>query len=201
MVLFIGSGLAMIAGAQDSNSTSTTDSCNICGEDNLIQFPTAVIQFTYHNKTYRNNCQTWQHIVTNSNAISGEFCRFALNNHDAAKVCGCVTPEGDFVADIIKQQQQQNTVAPSTTPGSARLPSAAAPMTDFGKDVQEELQAASFNVNYGGITSDPDNQDLGEVQDTTCKHVRDTITDLLGRSNAMPHSMEEIRQSMISGQQ
>jgi hypothetical protein len=191
LVLLIGNVLVIMARAQGGNSTDYY--CNICGDNNSIQFPTGVVEFEYQNETYRNNCQTWQDIVMNPNAISDDFCRNVLFNY-TVEICRCTTPSGEFVADVIQQQQQQqqqqNTAAPTSTPGSAQIPddmtpSPATTTTAPGMPVDnaqpQELEATPFTVKYDGITSNPSIQDLGQVQDVTCTHVRDTVTELLGR--------------------
>jgi hypothetical protein len=195
LVLLIGgSFLAIMAGAQDGNN-STDYYCNICGDNNSIQFPTGVVEFEYQNETYRNNCQTWQDIVINPIAILDEFCRNVLFNH-TVEICRCTTPDGELVADVILQQQQQpSSAVPTPTPGTAQIPdditpppltTTNAPVTTTDDDDNndtppEQLQATSFTVRYVGITTDPDSKDLGEAQDVTCAHVRDTVTELLGR--------------------
>ena len=82
--------------------------CNICGEGNQINFPTGVVQFVYDGEVRKNNCNTWQNIVKNPNAISDSFCKNELLEF-THKVCRCTDSVGNPVV-------WEPPIAPSATP-------------------------------------------------------------------------------------
>jgi hypothetical protein len=97
--------------------------CNICGEGNSIQYPQGVVEFEYQGEKRKNNCQEWQRIVMNPNAINDDFCRNEMLNYTMAP-CLCTTADGKLLTDLAA-----STIAPSGN--SVRIddssPSAAPP--------------------------------------------------------------------------
>ena len=94
-------------------STTCGQDCNICGEGNQINFPTGVVQFFYDGEVRKNNCNTWQNIVKNPNAISDSFCKNELLEF-THKVCRCTDRFGNSV----------EWEPPTATPTSAPTPEA-----------------------------------------------------------------------------
>ena len=77
-----------------ATAAPTGETCNICGEGNVIQFATGIIDFEYQGVRRKNNCNHWEHIVKNIVAISSEFCRYELLQY-TAEHCRCTTPTGE----------------------------------------------------------------------------------------------------------
>jgi hypothetical protein len=73
--------------------------CNICGDGNVIGNSLGVVKFVYQGTEVKNNCERWQEIVGNVNAISDEFCRNEMFQY-TKDVCSCSTPEGDLLSDL-----------------------------------------------------------------------------------------------------
>jgi hypothetical protein len=119
--------------------------CNICGENNTIQFPTGVLVIEYKNETLRNNCNTWQKTANNPVAISDSFCRNELYRK-AVEVCRCATPDGEFVSELLKETE---------APGEKPMTTAPETETDgdnvFGTQEPQEEEGNNEN----------DNQDSG----------------------------------------
>ena len=78
---------------------SDAQNCNICGEGNSIQYPQGVVEFVYQGTKVKNDCQRWQEVVRNPNAISDEFCRTELLQY-TKDVCRCTTADGDLLSDL-----------------------------------------------------------------------------------------------------
>jgi hypothetical protein len=122
-------------------AAASSQDCNICGEGNSIQAPTGVVEFVYQGQARKNNCQTWQNIVKNPNAISDEFCRNEMLQYTVV-VCSCTAPDGTLVADTFMppttapanttmnpttSQPRQGTVIGTTTAPSQAPTTAGAP--------------------------------------------------------------------------
>lgn len=107
--------------------------CNICGQNNSLQFPQGVVSFTYQGEVRKNSCQNWQTIVKNPNAISDDFCRNELLQY-TVNVCRCTTMGGDAVVyapPIASSPSSSNqTLAPSQGSVSATAPASSPVVKD-----------------------------------------------------------------------
>lgn len=97
-------------------TAAVAQDCNICGDGNSIQYPQGVVEFVYQGVKRKNNCQRWQDIVKNPNAISDEFCRGEMLRYTLDK-CRCTDPEGRAVKDYWEFDDTTNTnpTGPSPT--------------------------------------------------------------------------------------
>lgn len=118
--------------------------CNICGQNNTIQFPTGVVEFTYNGQKLKNNCQTWQKIVMNSNAITDSFCRNELLKYTVT-VCKCTTPTGALLADTF--------VSPTTSPAPHAATSSPAPQASPAPPTPSKIASIATTSKVSNTTS------------------------------------------------
>jgi hypothetical protein len=109
-ICFVFWTMIVLVSGQQSNI------CNICGDGNSIQYPTGVVDFTYEGVYRKNNCVTWQKIITNNDfAIPDQFCRTEMLRY-TYQVCRCTRPDGSAVEWVAP------TPAPSTSAPVSMVP-------------------------------------------------------------------------------
>jgi hypothetical protein len=102
--------LRLITLVAATTTGSAQDYCNICGQGNLIQFPTGVVSFEYppgSGQPVENNCERWQQVVKNANVVSDDFCRNEMLQY-TVEPCRCVAPDGELLSEVLARRAQQD---------------------------------------------------------------------------------------------
>jgi hypothetical protein len=131
--------------------------CNICGDNNSIQYGTGVVEFMYNGAKWKNSCLELEKTVQNVIAISDEFCRTELLQY-TKDVCRCTTPDGDLLSDL-----PSPTIAP--TPSSVFVKAPTPTVTNTSPtSIQKHDTSSSVKVKC--------EQESGNAKDCT-----DTVND------------------------